>query len=168
MCGLDGVFGRSIDYGVAKRSLALWPEGAGPLRLMGRKVSSRILRASSKHDIHMHTRAHARPTVLIACAGVTVHSAQCTAVSLITRVSRAKTSLAYCLIIWTSPEINFDVEFLWVSCLGPRQGGWGVEVAGQLRMWAKCVRHMQRYEREHERGGVGVREVARSLPHIFN
>lgn len=164
MCGLDGVFGRSIDYGVAKWSLALWPEGAGPSRLTGMKVSSRILRASSKHDIHMCTRARAPPCWLpVPVLLSTVHSSKPH------YTGQQSQDLARILLDHLNKsEINFDVEFLWVSCLGPRQGGRGVEVAGQLRMWAKCVRHMQRYEREHERGGVRVREVARRLPHIFN
>lgn len=110
---------------------------------------------------HSRARTPHRADCLCRC-----YCPQCTAVSLITRVSRAKTSLAYCLIIWTSPEINFDVEFLWVSCLGPRQGGWGVEVAGQLRMWAKCVRHMQRYERAWERRSGCERGGKKPPPYI--
>lgn len=50
------------------------------------------------------------------------HCQVCTAVSLITQVSRARTSLTYCLIIWTSLEINLHVECLWASSSGPRGG----------------------------------------------
>ena len=128
------------------------PEGARLSCLTAIKVSSLVLSKVANSHICTHT--------LSRCADCQCqcHHPPCTAVGHITQVSRAKTSLTHRLIVWTSPEINFDVECLWASSSGPTRGK---EVAGQLRLWAKCVCHMQRYEREHERGGVWERERER-------
>lgn len=65
------------------------------------------------------------------------------AVILISWVSRDKTPLTYCLIICTSPEINYDVKCLWA-------GGSG----GVSSYCGRGVYHMQQYQREKESGVI--------------
>lgn len=64
------------------------------------------------------------------------------AVILISWVSRAEAPLTRCLIICTSPEINFDVKCLWASGSGPR--------GGQRCLWAKCLPHAAISKRREE------------------
>lgn len=75
---------------IVKTDLALWSEGERLLAEM--KVASQGLGQNPKHA-HVHTHTHT-PTLPIAHASVAG-----TAVGLISQVSRAKTSLTYCLII---------------------------------------------------------------------
>lgn len=75
------------------------------------------------------------------------------AVILISWVSRAETSLAYCLIICTSPEINFDVKCLWASGSGPRGGGGSAAPVGEV--FATCSNI-----KDNERGVICTRGSA--------
>lgn len=79
------------------------------------------------------------------------------AVILISWVSRDETPVTYCLIICTSPEINFDVKCLWVG------GSGGGEEGGQLYLWPRCLPHAAISKRKRER-----RIVWHSHPHIVN